>query len=89
VGCRGAAQALDRGWGAAAAAVDDEQKLRRRSGEVRWSEEEMAVEMWVWEGKRESAGSSRICSGSRRRCGHARAGAGNPAGVVAARVAAA
>ncbi|PUZ39687.1 hypothetical protein GQ55_9G354000 [Panicum hallii var. hallii] len=32
--------------------------------------------MWVREGKRESAGSSRICSGSKRRHGEERASAG-------------
>jgi hypothetical protein len=49
----------------------------------------MAVEMQTRESKRECVESSRTCSGSRRRRGHARAGAGKPAGVVAARAAAA
>jgi hypothetical protein len=40
VGCSGALGALDRGWEAAAAAVDGEQKLRRRSGEVESSAKE-------------------------------------------------
>jgi hypothetical protein len=47
----------------------------------------MAREMQTRESKRECVGSSRMCSGSRRRRGHARAGAGKPAGVVAARAA--
>jgi hypothetical protein len=34
VGGGGASRALDRGWEAAAAAVDGEQELRRRSGKV-------------------------------------------------------
>jgi hypothetical protein len=42
------------------AAVDGEQKLRRRSGGVRWSGKEMAVEMWVRECEREDTGSSRM-----------------------------
>jgi hypothetical protein len=37
-----------------------EQKLRRRSGRVRWSGKEMAVEMWLRECKREDTGSSRM-----------------------------
>jgi hypothetical protein len=40
VGRGGALGALDRGWEAAAAAVDGEQKLRRRSGEVESSGKE-------------------------------------------------
>jgi hypothetical protein len=43
----------------------------------------------VRESKRECVGSSRMCSGSRRRHGRAGAGAGKPAGVVVARAAAA
>jgi hypothetical protein len=49
----------------------------------------MAVEMQTRESKRECMGSTRMCSGSRRRHGHAGAGAGKPARVVAARAAAA
>jgi hypothetical protein len=52
--------ALDRGWEAAWAAVDGEQKLRRRSGEVRWLGKKMAVGMWVRECERECIGSSRM-----------------------------
>jgi hypothetical protein len=66
VGHGSALGALDRGWEAAAAAIDGEQKLRRRSGEVWCSGEEMAVEMQMRESKRECVGSSRMCSGSRR-----------------------
>jgi hypothetical protein len=61
VGHGGALGALDRGWEAAWAAVDGEQKLRRRSGEARWSGKEMAVEMWVRELKKKCIGSSRMC----------------------------
>jgi hypothetical protein len=92
VSCRdhgGALGALDRGWEATWAADDGGQRLRRRSGEVWCSGEKMAREMQTRESKRECVGSSRMCSGSRRRRGHARAGAGKPAGVVAARAAAA
>jgi hypothetical protein len=76
-------------WEAVAAAVDGEQELRRRPGEVESSKEEMAMEMQTRGSKRECVGSSRMCSGSRRRHGRAGAGAGKPAGVVAARAAAA
>jgi hypothetical protein len=53
--------ALDRGWEAAWAAVDGEQKLRRRTGEARWSGKELAVGMWVREHKKKCIGSSRMC----------------------------
>jgi hypothetical protein len=53
--------ALDQGWEAAWVAVDGEQKLRRRSGEARWSGMEMAVKMWVRGRKRKCIGSSRMC----------------------------
>jgi hypothetical protein len=89
VGRGGALGALDQGWEAAAAAVDGEQKLRRRSGEVESLGKEMAVEMQMRESKSECVGSFRTCSGSRRRLGSAGAGAGMPAGCVAARAAAA
>jgi hypothetical protein len=89
VGRGSALGALDRGWEAAAVAVDGEQKLRRRSGEVWCFGEEMAVEMQMRESKRECMGSSRTWSGSRRRCGRVGAGAVKPEGVVAARAAAA
>jgi hypothetical protein len=89
VGHGGALGALDQGWEAAAAAVDGQQKLRQRSGEVWCSGEEMAVEMQMRESKREFVGSSRTCSGSRRRCARTGAGAGKSAGVMAARAAAA
>jgi hypothetical protein len=68
-------------------ADDGGQRLRRRSGEVWCSGEEMAVEMQTRESKRECVGSSRMCSGSRRRRGRAGAGAGKPARVVVARAA--
>jgi hypothetical protein len=42
------------------AVVDDEQKLRRRSGEARWSGMEMAVKRWVRERKRKCIGSSKM-----------------------------
>jgi hypothetical protein len=60
-GSRGALGALDRGWEAAWAAVDGEQKLRRRSGEARWSGMKRAVKMWVRGRKRKCIGSSRMC----------------------------
>jgi hypothetical protein len=58
---------LDRGWEAAAAAVDGEQKPRRRSSEVESSGRGKAVQMGVWECKSWFVGNSRTCSGSRRR----------------------
>jgi hypothetical protein len=61
VGRGGALGALGRGWEAAWVAVDGEQKLRRRSGEARWSGKEMTVEMWVREHKKKCIGSSRMC----------------------------
>jgi hypothetical protein len=67
VGHSGALGALDQGWEAAAAAVDGEQKLWRRSGEVESSGRGKAVQMWVWECKSGFVGNSRMCSGSRRR----------------------
>jgi hypothetical protein len=71
------------------AAVDGELRPRRRSGEVWWSEQGKMSEMCVCKCKSECARSSRMCSGSRRRCGCVGAGAGMPAGVVAARTTAA
>jgi hypothetical protein len=47
------------------------------------------VEMQTRESKSECVGSFRTCSGSRRRLGRTGAGAGKPAGCVAARAAAA
>jgi hypothetical protein len=61
VGHGGALGALDRGWETVWVAVDGGQKLQRRSGEARWSEKEMAVEMWVRECKKKCIGSSRMC----------------------------
>jgi hypothetical protein len=61
---------------------------RRRGGgsdEGRWLEQEKLSEMSVCKCKSECARSSRMCSGSRRRCGYAGAGAGTPAARVAAR----
>jgi hypothetical protein len=49
----------------------------------------MAREMQTHESKRECVGSSRMCSGSRRSRGRTGAGACKPAGVGAARAAAA
>jgi hypothetical protein len=66
VGDGDAVCALDQGWEAAWEAVDDEQKQRRRSGEVRWSGKEMAVQMWVRECEREDTGSSKMCFKLRR-----------------------
>jgi hypothetical protein len=68
---------------------DGGQRLRRRSGEVWRSREKMAREMQTRESKRECVETSRMCSGSRRRCGRTGAGADKPAGVMAARAAAA
>jgi hypothetical protein len=61
VGNRDAICAPDRGWEAAWAAVDGERKLRRRSGEARWSGKEMVVVMWVRGRKKKCIGSSRMC----------------------------
>jgi hypothetical protein len=69
VGHGGALGALDQGWEVAAAAVDGEQKLQRRSGEVESSGKEMVVEMQTRESKSECMASFRMCSGSRRRHG--------------------
>jgi hypothetical protein len=69
VGRGDALGAMDRGWEAAAVAVDGEQKLRRWSGEVESSGRGKAVQLWVWECKSGFMGNSRICSGSRRRHG--------------------
>jgi hypothetical protein len=80
VGRGGAVCALDREWGAAVAAVDGEPKSRRRSGEVWWSEQERMSEMCVCKRKSECARSSRMCSGSKTRCGSTGVGAGTPAG---------
>jgi hypothetical protein len=89
VGGGGASGALDRGWEAAEAAVDDEPRLRRGSGEVESSGKRKTVEMHVCERKSESVGSSRMCSRSRRRHECAGAAAGKLAARVAARAAAA
>jgi hypothetical protein len=86
-GSRRCSRSTGSGMGGGSGGFDSEQKLRRRSGEVWCSGEEMSVEMQMRESKRECVGSSRMCSGFRRRCGHAGAGAGKPAGVVAARAA--
>jgi hypothetical protein len=71
------------------AAVNGEQKPRRRSGEVWWSEQGKMSEISVCKCKSEGARSSRMCPGSRTRCDCTRAGAGTPAGVVVARATAA
>jgi hypothetical protein len=84
VGHADAICALDREWGAAMAAVDGEPKSRRRSGEVWWSKQERMSEMCVCKRKSEWARGTRMCSGSRRGCGCAGAGAGTPAEDVAA-----
>jgi hypothetical protein len=72
--------ALDRGWEAAWVAVDSDQRC---------SEQRKGSKMGVCKCKSECVGSSRMCSRSRRRRGCAGAGAGKPAGGVAARAAAA
>jgi hypothetical protein len=89
VSCGGAARALDRGWEAAAAAVDGEPRQRGGSGEVWRSGERKTVEMQARDGKSEFVGSSRTCFKSRRRHGHAGSAAGMPAARVEARAAAA
>jgi hypothetical protein len=61
---------------------------RRRdggSGEGRWLEQEKLSEMSVCKCNSECARSSRMCSGSQRRCGRTGAGAGTLAACVAAR----
>jgi hypothetical protein len=73
--------ALDREWEAAWVAVDGEPRQWRCSGGVWWSGEGNSVEMHLCERKKESVGSSRTCSGSRRRRGHAGAGASGRRGV--------
>jgi hypothetical protein len=73
----GPSRALDRGREAAAAAADGKPGLRLGSGEVESSGKRKAVKMHVCERKSESVGSSRMCSRSRRRHGHAGAAAGN------------
>jgi hypothetical protein len=77
VGGGGASRALDRGWEAAAAAVDRKPGLRRGSSEVESLGKRKAVKMHVCERKSESVGSSRTSSRSRRRHGRAGAAAGN------------
>jgi hypothetical protein len=71
------------------AAVDDEQELRWRSGEVESSGKREVSKMGVCKCKSKFTRSSRTCSGSRRRLGRVGAGAGKPAGGVAVRAAAA
>jgi hypothetical protein len=71
------------------AADDGGQRLRWRSGRVSWSGKGNSVEMHWCERKKESVGSSRTCLRPRRRHGCPGAGAGKPAGGVAARAAAA
>jgi hypothetical protein len=56
VGRGSALGAADRGWEVAWAAVDGEHKLRRRSGDARWSGKKMAVEMGVRECERKDTG---------------------------------
>jgi hypothetical protein len=77
VGGRGASRALDRGWEAAAAAVDGEPKLRRRSGEVESLGRRKVGKMGVCKCKSKFTRSSRTCSRSRRRHGCVGAAAGN------------
>jgi hypothetical protein len=89
VGCGSAARVLDRGWEAAAAAVDGEPRQRRGSGEAWSSGERKAVEMQARDSKSEFVGSSRTCFRSRRRHGRAGVAAGKPAARVEARAAAA
>jgi hypothetical protein len=77
----GAAGALDRGWEAAATAVDGEQELQRRSGEVESSGKREVSKMGVCKCKSKFTRSSRTCSGSRRRHGLAGAAAGDRRGA--------
>jgi hypothetical protein len=84
VGGGDAAAVLDRGWEAAAAAVDGEPRQRRCSGEVWSSGERKALEMHARDGKSEFVGSSRTCFRSRRRHGRTGAAAGKPAARVEA-----
>jgi hypothetical protein len=81
VGGGGASRALDWGWEAAAVAVDGEQKLRRRSGEVESSGKREVRKMGVCKCKSKFTRSSRMCSGSRRRHGRAGAAAGDRRGA--------
>jgi hypothetical protein len=75
VGYCGAAGALDRGWEATAAAVDGEQELRRRSGEVESSGKREVSKMGVCKCK------SKFTRSSRRRHSHAGAAAGDRRGA--------
>jgi hypothetical protein len=89
VGHGGALVTLDRGSEVVWAAVDSGQEWRRKSGKGCGSGKKMVAGMRSREGKKECVSSSRMCSGSRRRCGCMGAGAGTPTGVVAARATAA
>jgi hypothetical protein len=89
VGRGGTLGALDRGWEAVWVAIDGGQRVRWGSGEAWWSEQKKGSKMGVCKCKSECVGSSRMCSGSRRRRGCAGAGAGKPAGGMAARAVAA
>jgi hypothetical protein len=67
VGYCGAAGALDRGWKAAAAAVDGEQELQQRSGVVESSGKREVSKMGVCKCKSECTESSGTRFKSRRR----------------------
>jgi hypothetical protein len=69
VGCCGAARALDRGWEAAAVAIDGEEKLRRGFGEVESSGRRKVGKMGVCKCKSEFTRSSRTCFKLRKRHG--------------------
>jgi hypothetical protein len=69
-------------------ADDVEPEPRRRSGEGWWSEQGKMSEISVCKHKSECARGSRMCPGSRRRCGCAGTGAGTPTARVAALAAA-
>jgi hypothetical protein len=63
MGGGGASRALDRGWEAAAVAVDGEQELRRRSGGLESSRKREVSKMGVCKCKSKFTRSSRTCSG--------------------------
>jgi hypothetical protein len=69
VGCCGAARALDRGWEAAAAAINGELRLRWGSDEVESSGRRKVGKMGVCKCKSEFTRSSRTCFKLRKRHG--------------------
>jgi hypothetical protein len=81
VGGGSASRALDQGWEAATVAVHGEQELRRRFGEVESSGQREVSKMGACKCKSKFTRSSRTCSGSTRRHGHAGAAAGDRRGA--------